>query len=66
MSQPGRALDELVPGSKGGGDHRIVDDVVDEPFHLGTFEEKDDLSRGQICGVAVEAELRGRTAGLLR
>jgi hypothetical protein len=59
VSQPGRAIHELVPRSEGCRDDGIVDNIVNEPLHLGTFEEKDDLSRGQKCAVAVEAEFLG-------
>ena len=59
VSETRRPLDELLPRLEGRRDHRVVDDVVDDPFDLGRLEEEDHLGRGEIRAVAVEAELFG-------
>jgi DNA-binding CsgD family transcriptional regulator len=49
----GHALNEVLPRRQSRGDHGIVDDVVDDPFHSLSLEEEDDFTRGEVCGVAM-------------
>ena len=59
VGQAGCPVDQPMPGPESGRYDRIVDDVVDDPLDLRSFENEDDLSCSQVCAVPVEPELVG-------
>ena len=52
-----RPFNEQAPRAERRGAHRVVDDVVDDPLHLGRLEQEDDLARRQVRGVPVQPDV---------